>query len=212
MVARSTTLQSKAGYIDARPYIRQIGEISCDARPDHTFGSKPAYPLSSRMSAFARCGHLVHCSSRRRAWPPIDLKTALRTRELDIAAGAKRAAADTAARAEAEAVIQRWNDQLAVGRDMLWSPTIGAALLAGTPWLDGFCPGCGTSRAIDLRRRSAPARIGRHAGARPAVLVVRGIGTDAETAGAVRSAASKAPNLDSVGRTAASMQTGPLMV
>jgi hypothetical protein len=28
-------------------------------------------------------------------------------------------------------------------RDMLWSPTIRAALIAGTP----FCPGCGTSRA-----------------------------------------------------------------
>jgi hypothetical protein len=26
-----------------------------------------------------------------------------------------------------------------------------AALLAGPPWLDVFCPGCGTSRAIDLR-------------------------------------------------------------
>jgi hypothetical protein len=24
-------------------------------------------------------------------------------------------------------------------------------LIAGTPWLDVFCPGCGTSRAIDLR-------------------------------------------------------------
>jgi hypothetical protein len=34
---------------------------------------------------------------------------------------------------------------------MLWSPTIRAALLAGTPWLDMFCPGCGTSQAIDLR-------------------------------------------------------------
>jgi hypothetical protein len=42
---------------------------------------------------------------------------------------------------EAEAVIQRWNDQLALGRDMLWSPTIRAALLASTPWLDVFCPG-----------------------------------------------------------------------
>jgi hypothetical protein len=57
-----------------------------------------------------------------------------------------------AARAEAEAVIQRWNDQFALSRDMLWSPTIRAALLAGTPWLDVFCPGCGTSRAIDLRK------------------------------------------------------------
>jgi hypothetical protein len=34
---------------------------------------------------------------------------------------------------------------------MLWSPTIRAALIAETPWLDVFCPGCGTSRAIDLR-------------------------------------------------------------
>jgi hypothetical protein len=75
----------------------------------------------------------------------------VRTRGLDIKAGLIRNAADKAARAEAEAVIQRWNDQLALGRDMLWSPTIRAALLAGTPWLDVFCPGCGTSRAIDLR-------------------------------------------------------------
>jgi hypothetical protein len=75
----------------------------------------------------------------------------VRTRGLDIKAGAAKLKADRAARAEAEAVIQRWNDQLSRGREMLWSPTIRAALLAGTPWLDVFCPGCGTSRAIDLR-------------------------------------------------------------
>jgi hypothetical protein len=75
----------------------------------------------------------------------------VRTRGLDMKAGFRRDAADKAARAEAEAVIQRWNDQLAIGRGILWSPTIRAALLAGTPWLDVFCPGCGTSRAIDLR-------------------------------------------------------------
>src|SRR5262245_28647355 len=39
MMARSTTLQSEAGYIDARPQSRQIDETSCDARPDHTLGS-----------------------------------------------------------------------------------------------------------------------------------------------------------------------------
>jgi hypothetical protein len=75
----------------------------------------------------------------------------VRTRGLDIKAGAAKRKADRAARVEAEAVIQRWNDQLSRGRDMLWSPTIHAALLAGTPWLDVFCPGCGTSPAIDLR-------------------------------------------------------------
>jgi len=75
----------------------------------------------------------------------------IRTRGLDMKAGFQRDAADRAARAEANTVIQRWNDQLALGRDMLWSPTIRGALLAGTPWLDVFCPGCGTSKAIDLR-------------------------------------------------------------
>ena len=59
--------------------------------------------------------------------------------------------ADRAALVEGEAVIDRWNRRPATGRDMLWSPTIRAALVAGTPWLDVFCPGCGTSRAIDLR-------------------------------------------------------------
>jgi hypothetical protein len=33
---------------------------------------------------------------------------------------------------------------------VLWSPTIRAAL-ASTPWPEVFCPGCGTSKAIDLR-------------------------------------------------------------
>jgi hypothetical protein len=63
----------------------------------------------------------------------------VRTRGLDIKAGA----------AKLKAVIQRWNDQLSRGRDMLWSPAIRAAL-AGMPWLDVFCPGCGTSRVTDL--------------------------------------------------------------
>jgi hypothetical protein len=35
---------------------------------------------------------------------------------------------------------------------MLCSPTIRAALIAGMPWLDVYCPGCGTSHAIDLRK------------------------------------------------------------
>jgi hypothetical protein len=76
----------------------------------------------------------------------------VRTRGLDIAINAKRQVAGAAARAEAKAVIERWNEQLAAGRDMLWSPTIRAAPIAGTPWLDVFCPCCGTSRAIDLRK------------------------------------------------------------
>jgi hypothetical protein len=84
-------------------------------------------------------------------WRPGSGARGIRTRGLDIKAGAAKLKADRAARAEAEAVVERWNRRLATGRDMLWSPTIRAALLAGTPWLDVFCPGCGTSRAIYLR-------------------------------------------------------------
>jgi hypothetical protein len=54
-------------------------------------------------------------------------------------------------RADAKAVVDRWNEQLADDRDMLWSPTLRAALLTGTPWLDIFCASCGTSKSIDLR-------------------------------------------------------------
>jgi len=76
----------------------------------------------------------------------------VRTRGLDIAIDAIRQVANAAARAEAKGVVERCNEQLAASRDMLWSPTIRAALIAGTPWLDVFCLGCGTSRAIDLRK------------------------------------------------------------
>jgi len=34
------------GLIDARPQSRQIDETSCDARPDHTYGSKAAVPIA----------------------------------------------------------------------------------------------------------------------------------------------------------------------
>jgi len=55
--------------------------------------------------------------------------------------------AETAARKEALAVVERWNAE----RSPLWSPTIRCAITAGTPWLDVYCPGCRTSRAIDVR-------------------------------------------------------------
>jgi hypothetical protein len=54
-----------------------------------------------------------------------------------------------AARTEARRVVERWNQDLVAGRDMWWSPTIRAALVAGMPWLD--VPGCGTVRALDIR-------------------------------------------------------------
>jgi hypothetical protein len=114
----------------------------------------------------------------------------VKTRGLDIKAGAAKLKADKAARLEAELVIDRWNRRLAPGRDMLWSPTIRAALIAGTPWLDVFCPGCGNQPAIDLRT------VDRHPLASVGTLVlglrcflVSGLGADAEAAWAVHAAA-----------------------
>jgi hypothetical protein len=60
-------------------------------------------------------------------------------------------AEEKAAREDARRVIERWNAALAAGRGTLWSPTIRAAVIAGMPWLDVYCPGCKTSRAIDIR-------------------------------------------------------------
>jgi hypothetical protein len=48
-------------------------------------------------------------------------------------------------------VVERWNKAIASGRDIWWSPTIRAAIVAGMPWADVHCPGCRTSRSLDLR-------------------------------------------------------------
>jgi hypothetical protein len=55
------------------------------------------------------------------------------------ARGAAKLKADRAARAEADAGIQRWNDQLSRSRDLLWSPTIRAALLARVSRDSDYC-------------------------------------------------------------------------
>ena len=44
----------------------------------------------------------------------------IRTRGLDFAINAKRQEADRAARVEAMGVVDRWNERLAAGREMLW--------------------------------------------------------------------------------------------
>jgi hypothetical protein len=72
----------------------------------------------------------------------------VRTRGLDIKAGAAKLKADRAARAEAEVVIQRWNDQLSRGRDTLWAPTIRAALLARHPLAAALEPISSTKATI----------------------------------------------------------------
>jgi hypothetical protein len=71
-----------------------------------------------------------------------------RTRRLDMIAAMRREAADRAKREVGARVVERWNTAITAGRDALWSPTIRAALVAGTPWLDVYSPGCQTSRSL----------------------------------------------------------------
>src|SRR5258707_14779340 len=54
-------------------------------------------------------------------------------------------AAEKVAHDEAVAAVERWSAAIAAGQGALWSPTIRAAITAGTPWLDVTCPGCRTS-------------------------------------------------------------------
>src|SRR3984893_843215 len=56
-------LQSKAGYIDARPLTASSTKISCNARPDHTSGSK------TEVSGLARHVRLTLRSRRRQRAP-----------------------------------------------------------------------------------------------------------------------------------------------
>ena len=58
MMARSTTLQSKAGYIDARPPTASSAKSTCNARPDHTFGSKAEVcPLARHVRSALKSRH-----------------------------------------------------------------------------------------------------------------------------------------------------------
>jgi hypothetical protein len=75
----------------------------------------------------------------------------VRTRRPDMLATWRTRAEAKVARERARRIVERWNAALAAGGDMLWSPTIRAALISGMPWLDVHCPGCQTSRAIDIR-------------------------------------------------------------
>jgi hypothetical protein len=87
-------------------------------------------------------------------------------------------------------VIDRWNDQLPRGRDKLCSPMIRVAPLAGTPWLDFFCPAAGRAGRLicaPLNRRPL-ASVGTLV-LDAAVLMVSRVGADAEVAGIARSAA-----------------------
>jgi hypothetical protein len=83
-----------------------------------------------------------------------------RTRNLDMIAGMRRAAAERESIEYARRVVERWNAAVADGRDVWWSPTIRAAIVAGM----GECvlprlPDLPKPRPAD--NRSTPAGLGR---------------------------------------------------
>src|SRR5258707_2702142 len=51
-------LQSKAGYIDARPLTASSTKISCNARPDHTLGHKQT------LAELPESGRILDCGGR----------------------------------------------------------------------------------------------------------------------------------------------------
>jgi hypothetical protein len=68
-----------------------------------------------------------------------------------IRLAATRTAFDRAKLAEALKLVEAWNAKLADGDKPQFSPTIGGALNAGTPWLRLHCPGCRQVYDLDPR-------------------------------------------------------------
>jgi hypothetical protein len=64
---------------------------------------------------------------------------------------AARRATDDQVLEDAERLIAVWNERQAKGMPMIFSPTIGAAIIAGYWFLWVRCPACRTTNAIDLR-------------------------------------------------------------
>jgi len=62
-------------------------------------------------------------------------------------------------RRAATALVTIWNARRASGRELWFYPTIGAAIVAGRPWLSVMCPACQMIGEVDLRT------LGRHPGA-----------------------------------------------
>jgi hypothetical protein len=54
--------------------------------------------------------------------------------------------------AEAGNVVEVWNSRLAAGRELLFTPTIRAAIMARTPMLKFCCPACRVTGTVDLRK------------------------------------------------------------
>src|SRR5437773_5634190 len=72
-------------------------------------------------------------------------------REAAKTEAASRRATDAQVLEDAGRLIAAWNERQAKRMPMLFSPTIGAAIVAGYWFLWVRCPACRTINAIDLR-------------------------------------------------------------
>jgi hypothetical protein len=54
--------------------------------------------------------------------------------------------------AEAGNIVEVLNSRLAAGRELLFTPTIRAAVMARTPMLTFSCPACRVTGTVDLRK------------------------------------------------------------
>jgi hypothetical protein len=129
--------------------------------------------------------------STSQAGPPIVAAMGVRTRGLDIKAGAAKAEGEPGRAPRGRTRHRSLESRLATGRDMLWSPSgpraqaqacrsaMARCVLSGLRGQPGHrCP----------HPRPAPTGLGGHVGTWPTVLVMSGIGTNPEVAGALRSA------------------------
>ncbi len=73
-----------------------------------------------------------------------------RTRHRDMMEALLRGEDIRGLQGEALRLVEEWNAALASGRPALWSPTIGAALIAERPWLHVLCPGCDQVSFVNL--------------------------------------------------------------
>ena len=77
-----------------------------------------------------------------------------RTEQMRIATLTAR---EKAARdAQARAIVEKWNAELAAAKRPQFSPTLEAAFRARRPWLRLFCAGCQQQYEIDLRKIVRP--------------------------------------------------------
>jgi len=72
-------------------------------------------------------------------------------RRIELLEARSRAAIDAKDEHDAKRVVAIWNARRAKGRHLRFHLTIGAAVIAGRPWLAFVCPACRVIGEVDLR-------------------------------------------------------------